>query len=179
MSIQTRSRWQQWPLHRTKKATFQLFFQSREQVVVWQAHNQRRGLVIRTLEVSPGRPVSSGLQMPGEPGHCHARTRPNGDLPKTLGQGEPLCYHSIECCFVSGHSDITQFCPWSPIAMGNYFDRAEKIPKVAQKTGTIAIFDPCSGISGTSSRRASAHPNLHERRTQPAHVRCPIAQLLI
>jgi len=25
---------------------------------------------------SPGRPVSSGLQVPGKPGHCHARTRP-------------------------------------------------------------------------------------------------------
>ena len=25
---------------------------------------------------SPGRPVSSGLRVPGEPGHCHARTRP-------------------------------------------------------------------------------------------------------
>ena len=25
---------------------------------------------------SPGRPVSSGLQMPGEPGHCRVRTRP-------------------------------------------------------------------------------------------------------
>ena len=25
---------------------------------------------------SPGRPVSSGLQMPSELGHCHARTRP-------------------------------------------------------------------------------------------------------
>jgi len=24
---------------------------------------------------SPGRPVSSGLQVPGEPGFCHARTR--------------------------------------------------------------------------------------------------------
>jgi len=24
---------------------------------------------------SPGRPVSSGLQAPGEPGHCGARTR--------------------------------------------------------------------------------------------------------
>ena len=24
---------------------------------------------------SPGRPVSSGLQVPSEPGHCHARTR--------------------------------------------------------------------------------------------------------
>ena len=25
---------------------------------------------------SPGRPVSSGLQVAGEPGHCRARTRP-------------------------------------------------------------------------------------------------------
>ena len=25
---------------------------------------------------SPGRPVSSGLQVPGEPKHCYARTRP-------------------------------------------------------------------------------------------------------
>jgi len=26
---------------------------------------------------SSGRPVSSGLQVPGEPGHCHAITRPH------------------------------------------------------------------------------------------------------
>ena len=25
---------------------------------------------------SPGRPVSSGFKVPGEPGHCRARTRP-------------------------------------------------------------------------------------------------------
>ena len=30
---------------------------------------------------SPGTPVSSGLQMPGEPGHYCARTKPLGDLP--------------------------------------------------------------------------------------------------
>jgi hypothetical protein len=30
---------------------------------------------------SPGRPVSSGLLVPGEPGHCRARTKPLGDLP--------------------------------------------------------------------------------------------------
>ena len=29
---------------------------------------------------SPGRPVSSRLQVPGELGHCRARTRPFGDL---------------------------------------------------------------------------------------------------
>jgi len=60
------------------------------------------------------------------------------------------------------HSDITRFRPWSPIATGNRLDRAEKIPKVAQTTGTVDVYDPRSGISGPTSRRASACPNLHE-----------------
>ena len=30
-----------------------------------------------------------------------------------------------------GHSDITRFRPWSPIATGNHLDGAEKFPKVA------------------------------------------------
>jgi len=51
-----------------------------------------------------------------------------------------------------GHSDITRFRPWSPIATGNHLDRAEKIPKVAQTTGTVeflirvqAFGDPLCG----------------------------------
>ena len=60
------------------------------------------------------------------------------------------------------HSDTTRFRPWSPIAAGNNLDRAEKIPVVVQTTGTVDIFDPRSGISGPTSRRASACPNLHE-----------------
>jgi len=39
---------------------------------------------------------------------------------------------------------------------------AEKIPNVAQTTGTVDVFDPRSGISGPISRRASACPNLQE-----------------
>jgi len=78
-----------------------------------------------------------------------------------------------------GHSDITRFRPWSPIATGNHLDRADKIPKVAQTTGTVEVFDPRSGISGPTSRRASACPNLNEWWNQPAHARCPVAQLLI
>ena len=39
---------------------------------------------------------------------------------------------------------------------------AEKIPKVAQTTGTVDVFHPRSGISGPTSWRASACPNLHE-----------------
>jgi len=61
-----------------------------------------------------------------------------------------------------GHSDITRFRPWSPIATGNHLDRAEKIPEVAQTTGTVDIFYPCSGTSGPTSQRASASPTVHE-----------------
>jgi len=60
-----------------------------------------------------------------------------------------------------GHSDIAMFHPWSPIATGNHLDHAEKIPIVAHTTGTIEVFDLCSGISGPTLRRASTCPNLH------------------
>ena len=96
-----------------------------------------------------------------------------------LRRGEPLCRHSIDCCFVSGHSDITRFLAWSPIATRNHLEGAEKILKIAQTTGIVDVFDPRSGISGPTSRRASACPILHERWTQPAHLRCPLAHLLI
>jgi len=49
------------------------------------------------------------------------------------------------------HSDITRFRPWSLIATGNNLNRAEKIPKVAQTTDTVDVFDPHSGISGPTS----------------------------
>jgi len=61
-----------------------------------------------------------------------------------------------------GHGDISRFRPWSPIATGNHLDHAEKIPKLAQTTGTVDIFDLRSGILGPTLWRASACPNLHE-----------------
>jgi len=61
-----------------------------------------------------------------------------------------------------GHSDISRFRPWSPIATGNHLVRAEKIPKLFQTPDTIDVFDPRPGISGPTSRKASACPNLHE-----------------
>ena len=81
--------------------------------------------------------------------------------------------------FSPGHSDITRFRPWSPFATGNHLDRAKKIPETAQTQGTVDVSDPRSGISGPTSWRASVCPNLYERWTQPADVRCPVAQLLI
>ena len=67
----------------------------------------------------------------------------------------------------SGHSDITRVRPWSPIATGNHLNRAEKIPNVAQTTGTVDGFDPRSGISGPTSWKFSVCPDLHERCTHP------------
>ena len=46
-----------------------------------------------------------------------------------------------------GHSDITRFRPWSPIATGNNLDRSEKIRKFSQTTDTVDVFDLRSGIS--------------------------------
>ena len=48
-----------------------------------------------------------------------------------------------------GHSDITRFRPWSPIAPDRKsFGSRRKNPKFAQTIGTVEVFDPCSGISG-------------------------------
>jgi len=38
-----------------------------------------------------------------------------------------------------GHRDITRFRPWSPIATGNHWERAEKIRKFAQTTGNVNV----------------------------------------
>ena len=59
-----------------KITTFQLFFQSREQVVVRRRQIRRIGWVIKTFEVQVGHLIS-GLQVPGEPGRCRERTRPH------------------------------------------------------------------------------------------------------
>ena len=61
-----------------------------------------------------------------------------------------------------GHTDITTFRPWSPNATGNHVDRAEKIPEFAQTNCTVEVFDPHSGFSGSTSRRAPECPNFHK-----------------
>jgi len=78
--------------------------------------------------------------------------------------GVVSCYAATTLIVASslGHSDITRFRPWSPIATGSRMDRAEKIRKAVQTTDTVDVFDQRSGISGPTSRRASACPNLHE-----------------
>ena len=56
-------------------ATFQLFFQSRERGGSPKGPHPENRVGVQDTG-SPGRPVSSGLQVPGQPGHCCARTRP-------------------------------------------------------------------------------------------------------
>ena len=63
-----------------------------------------------------------------------------------MGRGELLCRHSIHVALSPGHSDITRFRPWSPIATGNHLDHAKKVPKVAQTTGTVDVLDPHSAF---------------------------------
>ena len=38
-----------------------------------------------------------------------------------------------------GHSDITRFRPWSPIATGNHLDRAEKIPNLLRRLAPMTF----------------------------------------
>ena len=65
--------------------------------------------------------------------------------------------------FSPGHSDITRFHPWSTIAPDRKsFGSRGKSFKFAQTTGTVDVFEPRSGISGPTSRRASACPYLRE-----------------
>ena len=58
-----------------KMANFQLYFQSREQVVVRRGTDPENRVGDQDSG-SPGKPVSSGLQVSGEPGRCRAKTRP-------------------------------------------------------------------------------------------------------
>jgi len=38
-----------------------------------------------------------------------------------------------------GHSDITRFRPWSPIATGNHLDRAEKNPDLLRRLAALTF----------------------------------------
>ena len=62
--------------------------------------------------------------------------------------GEPLCRHYIDCCFVSGHSDITSFRPWSPIPTGNFWSHLE-ISKIFSEDYTLWRLSSAFRHSGT------------------------------
>jgi len=164
-------------------ATFQLFFQSREQVVVRRGQIRRIGWVIKALEAQVGQ-FLQGCKCSVSRGIVVQEQDPLGELPAAFflqnvlqmhqQRGEKLRDDSLALwkitneedailmlkksrrkllqrifalgtfwCGVSryaatpvidalspGHSDITRFRPWSPIAAtGNHLDRAEKNSK--------------------------------------------------
>ena len=53
----------------------------------------------------------------------------------------------------------------------------KKFQTLLWRLAPLMFFDPRSGISGPTKRRAFAYPNLHEWWTQPAHVSCPAIDL--
>jgi len=61
---------------RRKMAIFQLFFFSVQGTGDSPTGPDPENRVGDQDTGSPGRPVPPGLQVPGEPGHCRARTRP-------------------------------------------------------------------------------------------------------
>jgi len=160
-------------------ATFKLFFQSREQVVVRRGQIRRIGWVIKTLEAQVGQ-FLRGCKCPLSRGIVVQEQDPLGEFPaafflqnslqlhkqrrvtlrvhnlalwkiineedavlipkksrrelfqrifalEILG-GEVSCYAAtpLIVALSPGHSDITRFRPWSPIATGNHLVRAEK-----------------------------------------------------
>jgi hypothetical protein len=81
---------------------------------------------------------------------------------KYYGTGWDALHHSI-VSLPLGHSDITRFHPQSPIMTGNHLYRAKrKSSRSCSYDWHRWHFDPRSGISGPTLRRASACPNLHE-----------------
>ena len=65
---------------RQKMATFQLFFQSREQAVVWRGQIRRTGWVIKTMEAMVGQ-FLLGCKCPVSQGIVVQKQNPLGDLP--------------------------------------------------------------------------------------------------
>ena len=186
-------------------ATFQLFLQSWEQVIVRWGQIWRIGWVIKTLKAQVGQ-FLLGCKCPVSHGIVVQEQDPLGDLPaafffqnvlqllqqrwvilrvyslalgkiineedavfilknfeartfpadfctrNNLGRGEPLCRHSIDCCFVSGsqwYNQVSSMVTNRARQEIIWIAPNEKIQKVAQATCTVDVFDPRSGTSGT------------------------------
>jgi len=79
-----------------KMVTFQLFFQSREQVVVRRGQIRRIGWVIKALEAQVGQ-FLLGCQCPGSRGIVVQEQDPLGDLPTSFFLQNVLQLHQQRC----------------------------------------------------------------------------------
>jgi hypothetical protein len=81
--------------------------------------------------------------MPSSSQKIEARSFPADFCPRNFWGGVSLYVATPLIVTLSlGHSDITRFLPWSPFAKGSHLDLAKKVPKFAQTTGTVDVFDP-------------------------------------
>ena len=71
----TRSPRQQWPRRRTKNGELAIVSSVQGTGGIPTGSDPENRVGDQDIG-SPGRPVSSGFQVPGEPGHCSVRTRP-------------------------------------------------------------------------------------------------------
>jgi hypothetical protein len=160
-------------------ATYQLFFQSREKVVVGEGQIRRIGWLI-TLEAQLGQ-FLLGCKCLLSRGFFVQEQDPLGEIPRRFSFKMSFVFQRIFALgiFWGGvsryaatplivalslsHSNITRFRLWSPIAPDRkaFGSRRKKIPEFVQTSGALDVFDPLSGISGPTSRRASTCPNLH------------------
>ena len=62
-----------------------------------------------------------------------------------LARGDRYAATPLIVALSPGHSDITRFRPWSPIATGNHLDRAEEIPKLLRRLAPLTFRDPLRG----------------------------------
>ena len=77
-------------------------------------------------------------------------------------QGECYAAAPLIVALSSSRNYITRFRPWSTIETENRLDGTEKITNIAQKIGIVDVYNPRSGISALTARRATACPKLHE-----------------
>ena len=203
-----------------KMATFQLSFQSREQVVFRWGQIWRIVWVIKTLE----------LRVSGGPGYCRARTTPpwwtsrgvflqlhqqrwvilrvdslalwkiiNEEdavlIPKNQGEkfssgflhsesfGGKVSRYVAAPLIVAlspGHSNITRFRPWSTIAPDTKsFGSRRKKSQICSDDWHRWRFWSAFRHFGTHSAESFPMSKSSWMMEQPAHVRCPVAQLLI
>ena len=116
---------------------------------------------------SPDRPVSSGLHVPGEPGHCRARTRPSWwpSRPAAFFPQNVLQLHQQRWVIIRADS----------LALWKRISEEDGVLITKNRGENFSRGFLNSEIFGGMS----ACPNLREWWTQPAQVRCPVAQLLI
>ena len=87
------------------------------------------------------------------------------------GRAELLWRHCIDCCFVSGHSDITKFRPWSAFATGNHLDCVENIPMLLSRLAMLRFLIHVQSFLDQFSGELQHVQNCMDDGPNPTHSR--------